>query len=106
MTISGRPLPKDVTDTWPEVLSEIKINEVPLKYLQSVLIHFKGDRVWEICIDAQTRSKGWRRFEQSVGEIVQTYDSGIETVNFEINAKLLKKDVQNLTNKFLKKQKL
>lgn len=104
--IMGRPLPKDVTDKWPEVFSGIKINEVPLKYLQAVLINFKDDRVWEICITAQTRNKGWKEFEKTMGELVQTYDHRIETVEFEINTMLLKKDVQHLTNKFLKKQKL
>jgi hypothetical protein len=106
MMIAGRPLPKDVTDKWPEVLSGIKINEVPLKYLQTVLINFKNDKVWEICITAQTRTGGWREFDKKMSELVQTYDNQIETVEFELNTTLLKKDVQLLTKKFLRKQKL
>lgn len=104
--ITGRPLPKDVTDKWPEVLSGIKINEVPLKYLQAVLINFKDDKVWEICITAQTRSKGWRAFDATMAELIRSYDHRIETIEFELDTTTLKKDIQKLTSKFLRKQKL
>jgi isocitrate dehydrogenase kinase/phosphatase len=106
MMIAGRPLPKDVTDKWPDVLTEIKINEVPLKYLQLVLINFKDGKVWEISINAQTRSKGWHAFNKSMTELVHSYDEKIHTVEFELNTSKLKQDVEVLTKKFLKKYKL
>lgn len=104
--ISGRTLPKEVADKWPEVLTGIKMNQVPLRYLDSVMVNFKDDKVWEICITAQTRSKGWIEFNKIMDDFMKTYDHRVETVQYEINTVRLIKDIQLLTKKFLRKYKL
>ena len=50
MTHQGRFLPDDVIENWPEVFGEVKLNVVPLGYLQTVIFRFKDGRIWEIKI--------------------------------------------------------
>ena len=70
MTSQGRILPKDVVDHWPEVFGDIKLNVLPISYLNAVLVNFKDGKTWEIRVTPQTRKAGWESFEKSLSELV------------------------------------
>lgn len=106
MTLSGRILPKDVVDHWPEVFGEVELNVLPLKYLYAVLVHFKDGKTWEIRITAQTRRDGWNIFEKNLSELCRTYEDKIEDIDFKLDKDRIKKDIEKSTQKFLKKKKL
>ena len=55
MTTNGKVLPKDVIEHWPEVFNDIKLNVLPIRYLNKVLINFKDGKIWEIKIAAKAR---------------------------------------------------
>jgi hypothetical protein len=102
----GKPFPKDVIEHWPEVFGEITLNVVPLKYLDSVTVTFKNKKVWEIKISAKQAQEAWDTFEMNLKEMLVSYESEIENVDFKLDTERVKKDMINNTNKFLKKRKL
>jgi hypothetical protein len=106
MTSQGRILPKDVIDHWPEVFGDIKLNVLPISYLNAVLVNFKDGKTWEIRVTPQTRRAGWESFEKSLSELVKSYEDRIDNVDFKLDTKKVKKDIKKSTDKFLKKKKL
>lgn len=106
MTKSGRKLPKDVIEKWPEVFSEVKLNVLPLRYLHTVLVNFKDGKIWEIKITAKTRREGWQSFEKNLAEICKNYEDNIHDVDFKLDTESIRKDMEKQTQQFLKKKKL
>lgn len=106
MIEQGRTLPKDVIDAWPEVFGEVKLHVLPLRYLNAVLITFKDGKIWEVKVTAETQRKGWDSFESSLSELFKTYESRIDNIDFKLDTNRIKKDIERITQKFLKKKKL
>jgi hypothetical protein len=106
MTSQGRILPKDVVDHWPEVFGDIKLNVLPISYLNAVLVNFKDGKTWEIRVTPQTRKAGWESFEKSLSELVKNYEDRIDNVDFKLDTEKVKRDIKKSTDKFLKKKKL
>lgn len=101
-----KKFPKDVIDHWPEVFGEVTLNVIPLKYLDSITIKFKNNKVWEVNVKSRQAQDDWDSFERSLKEMLSTYESEIENVDFRLDTDRLKKDIIKNTNKFLKKRKL
>jgi len=106
MTKTGRPLPKDVIEHWPEVFGEVHLNVLPLRYLHTVLVNFKDGKTWEVKITAKTKKEGWGAFEKNLAELFKTYESTIDNVDFKLDTERVRKDIEASTQKFLKKKKL
>lgn len=106
MLTQTKLLPKDVIEVWPEVFEEVSLNVLPLLYLHSVVVNFKDNKAWEIKLTTKLKKEGWDSFHQSLSELLTTYEDHIDDVDFKLDAVKVKKDVEKLTNKFLKKQKL
>jgi hypothetical protein len=106
VTKTGRSLPKDVIDHWPEIFGEVKLNVMPLRYLHTVLVNFKDGKTWEIKITAKAKKEGWPAFEKNLMELVKNYEENIENVDFKLDTPQVKKDIEASTQKFLKKKKL
>lgn len=106
MTTKGRLLPKDVIASWPEVFGEVKLNVLPLRYLQTVRVNFKDGKTWEINVTQKTKRDGWESFEQSLSELAKAYEDKIKDIDFKLDSDKVKKDIERTTQKFLKKRKL
>ena len=106
MTSPGKPLPKEVIDCWPEVFSEIQLNVLPLKYLNTVLINFKDGKTWEVKITAEAKKDGWSVFEKQLSELVKNYEDSIDNVDFKLDTIRVRKDIEKASSQFLKKKKL
>lgn len=104
MTKTGRHLPKDVIAHWPEVFGEVKLNVLPLNYLSSVRVNFKDGNTWEINVTAKAKQDGWDAFEQSMTELFKTYESKIVDIDFKLDTKKIKTDIERKTQNFLKKK--
>jgi len=102
----GRSLPKEVVDCWPEVFGEVKLNVLPLRYLHAVLVTFKDGKVWEVKITKEDQEKGWHSLEESISELYKNYESRIDNIDFRLDTQSIKKDVERITQKFLRKKKL
>ena len=106
MTNTGRPLPKDVIEHWPEVFGDVKLNVLPIRYLETVLVNFRDGKTWEIKITAKARREGWPSLEQSLSEICKTYEDSIDNIDFKLDTERVRKDIESSTQKFLKRKKL
>lgn len=104
MTKTGRHLPKDVIDHWPEVFGEVRLNVLPLKYLSAVLINFKDGKTWEVKISARAKNEGWDAFENSITELFKTYENKIVDIDFKLDTRKIKIDIERKTQHFLKKK--
>jgi hypothetical protein len=102
----GRILPKEVIDCWPEVFGEVKLRVLPLRYLRAVIIAFKDGKTWEVKITLEDQRNGWDSFEQSLSELLKTYEKNIDSIDFKLDTEKIKKDIKRDTQKFLKKKKL
>ena len=102
----GKKFPEDVVEHWPEVFGEITLNVVPLKYLCSISVTFKNKKVWEININSKQAQQDWDSFEEHLKEMLASYESDIENVDFKLDTERVKKDIIKHTSKFLKKKKL
>jgi hypothetical protein len=102
----GKQFPKDVIEHWPEVFGEITLNVIPLKYLDSITISFKNGKLWEINLRAKQANEDWDSFEKSLKEMLSSYESEIDNVDFRLDTERVKKDMIKHTNRFLKKRKL
>ena len=102
----GRPLPKDIVDSWPEVFGDIHLHVLPVRYLYAILVNFKDGRTWEIKITSQIKNGGWDDFEKMVTELYKSYESSIDNIDFRLDTNRIKKDILKSTDKFLKKRKL
>ena len=101
-----KPLPKEVIAHWPEVFEEVSLSVLPLPYLHSVVINFKDNKSWEIKLTTKIKKEGWSSFHQSLSDLLTSYEEQIDDVDFKLDAVKVKKDVEKLTTKFLKKKKL
>lgn len=106
MISTGKPLPKEVIDCWPEVFSEIQLNVLPLKYLNTVLINFKDGKTWEVKITAEAKKDGWTVFEKQLSELVKNYEDSIDNVDFKLDTARVRKDIEKASSQFLKRKKL
>jgi hypothetical protein len=103
---TGKSLPRDVVDLWPEIFGEVTLNVVPLQYLDSVTVTFKNTKVWEIKIASMQAKNSWDSFERNLKEMLSSYESEIENVDFKLDTERVKKDMIKNTNKFLRKRRL
>lgn len=106
MTKSGKILPKDVIEHWPEVFGDVELNVLPVRYLHTVLVNFKDGKTWEIKVTAKAKREGWSVFEQNLSELCKTYEDTIDNIDFKLDTERVKKDIERSTQKFLKKKKL
>lgn len=102
----GRVFPKDVVEHWPEVFGEITLNVIPLKYLDSITVTFKNKKIWEIKVSDQQAQENWESFETNLKEMLSSYESEIENVDFKLDTERVKKDMIKNTNQFLRKKRL
>ena len=102
----GKKFPDEVVKYWPEVFGEITLNVVPLQYLESITVTFKNKKVWEIKISSKQAQADWDSFEKNLKEMLSSYESEIENVDFRLDTERVKKDMMKVTNRFLKKRKL
>jgi len=106
VTHSGKNLPRDVIDRWPEVFADVQLNVLPIKYLHTVLITFKDGKTWEIKITAKAKRDGWPVFERNFNELCKNYEETIDNIDFKLDTEKVRIDIERSTQKFLKKKKL
>ena len=103
---SGKTLPKDVIDLWPEIFGEITLNVVPLIYVHTVEITFKNNKIWEIDFKKNLKAQDWESFEKELKEIINQYEEEISAIDFRLDTDRIKKDIIKNTKKFLKNRNL
>lgn len=93
-------------DTWSDIFEGVDITVLPLRYTKAILITFKENLVWEISVPPKTKLAEWEALEQTLSEFSSEYKDDIDSIEFKLNLKRIKKDVNSKTKKFYKKHNL
>lgn len=103
MLVPQKQLPREIIAFWPEVFEEVSLNVIPLHYIRSIVISFKDADSWEINISTKARRDS---LEDQLAELLSSYQDSIDEINVKLDPNKIKKDIEKLTTKFLKKNKL
>ena len=101
-----KTLPSDIVEHWPEVLKDVDIKVVPLKYLHAVRVYFNDGKIWDIDV-ATTLKKNPsdKNLEKTLENLFHEYEDSIKNVDFRLDTVKVKADIQARTRHFLKKRK-
>lgn len=102
--MSNKKLPKDVIDYWPEVFKDIDVKVVPLEYLDSIHVTFQNEDVWIIEFDKNEEITS-EVINGQLDDLFSEYQDDIATVDFRLNTRKVKFDIQKRTRQFLKKRR-
>lgn len=99
-------LPPEVVDHWPDIFEDIEIKAIPLKYVNEIRISFTEGNDVIIDIDQnKLNNDNIDAVEDSLENFFNEYDDIIDSVDFSLNTKQVKKDVEARTKRFMKKRK-
>ena len=99
-------LSRGVQVTWPEVFGDIDVEVIPIEYLTSVRVTLKDKKVWEIDMESSRKKLGDDGvLEDVLQELFDEYNNAIQNIDFRLDTKRLKNDIQKRTRVFLKKGK-
>ena len=93
----------DVIKHWPEVFKDIKVKTIPLEYLEAIYVTFTDGKQWAINVKKDKSST--RDLEYGLEELLTEYEDVIANVDFRLNTKKVKYDIERRTKHFLKKRK-
>jgi len=94
-------LPQDVIDLWPEVLNDVELEVLPIKYLLEVSIHFKSGKIWNVDLtDTQNQDA-----KESLHTLFEEYENDIDHLDFKLDTNQIKTDITKRTASFMKKKK-
>lgn len=102
---SETQLPPEVIEHWPEVFKDLDVQVVPLEYLHSIRVFFEDGKVWEIDIEKSKEKTSEENLEVTLEELFNEYDEVITNIDFRLDTKRLKEDIEARTKYFLKKRK-
>lgn len=100
--MNDQSLPAELIKVWPEILSDITVRAIPVEYLHSLKIFFKNGRIWELPVTAKYQSADLSSLSASLEELLMGYSSNVESLDFQIDIKKVKKDSIRVTNKYFK----
>ena len=98
-------LPEDVIAHWPEVFQDVRVEAVPIEYLHSVRVSFKGGKIWDIDVEKSREKHSSLDLESVLEQMFKEYDEHIINVDFRLDTNRIKRDIQARTKSFLKKNK-
>jgi len=100
----SQKFPNDVVQHWPEVLKDIDVKVVPIEYLAALRVTFKNDNVWEVDLRNE-RQNASTTLEEVLEDFFDEYGDSIDSVDFRLDTKKVKADIQKRTSTFMKKRK-
>tara|TARA_B100002019_G_scaffold165886_1_gene143323 strand:+ start:7705 stop:8019 length:315 start_codon:yes stop_codon:yes gene_type:complete len=100
---SRSKLSQNVISHWPEVFKDIEIHTVPLQYLQAVTVHFDNGKIW--VIEITDKIKANPDGDYGLEAMFREYEDSIINIDFRVDVKKVRKDIEKRTKQFLKKRK-
>ena len=101
-----KKFPADVIRQWPEVFKDIDVHSVPMEYINTIHVEFNNGKVWDIdCKAKRSISKDSNHVSKEIEKLFEEYGDAIKGVDFRIDSRRVKKDIQKETKRFLKRRK-
>ena len=104
MPSGSQKFPSDVVQHWPEVLKDIDVKVVPIEYLAALRVTFKNKNIWEVDLRSGKNSTK-TTLEEVLEDFFEEYGDSIDSIDFRLDTKKVKADVQKRTHTFMKKRK-
>jgi hypothetical protein len=92
-------------DQWVEIFKNLELTTIPIKYLHSVRITFNDNKIWDIDVKKSKLNNDNTNIEESLYKLFEEYEDTIQDIDFRLDTKKIKKDIQKKTTTFLKKRK-
>jgi hypothetical protein len=89
-------------DHWPELFEEVKIQVIPIEYLDSIRVLFNDGVTWDIAVANELEETD---IEESLLGLMDEYNDAIYHIDFRLNLEKVKKDISRRTKFFMKKRK-
>lgn len=90
--------PTRLIKEWPEVFEDLYMNTMPVAYLDLIRLEFADGRVWEVDVKAQLKNHSADDIADKLFETIQEYRGEIAKIDFDVDIKRLKKDIQDSTD--------
>ena len=84
---------------------DVELNVVPIKYLHSVRVQFSDGKIWDIDVGKSKLKDSPEAVEKSLQDLFIEYEKNIEHIDFRLDTKKIKHDIQKRTASFLKKRR-
>ena len=94
--------PKNLIEEWPEVFEHIYMNSMPIRYVHGVELKFKDGRIWEVDITEQLPFNNEKYIVAKLMSALKEVSKEVEQVNFNINVKKLKEEINDQTKNIMK----
>lgn len=94
--------PKNLIEEWPEVFEHIYMNSMPIRYVHGVELKFKDGRIWEVDITEQLPFNNEKDIVAKLMSALKEVSKEVEQVNFNINVKKLKEEINDQTKNIMK----
>lgn len=91
--------PEHLVKQWPEVFEDLRMNTMPVSYLEILRIEFQDGRIWEI--DLRELKADQNLLADRLVSILEEYQRDIKNIRFEINVEKLKTDIKSQTKNLL-----
>ena len=102
--MARKKLPKDVIAHWPEIFDDIEVKVVPVEYLDSIHVSFDNDDKWVIEFD-KNEEITYDAVAESLDQLFEEYEDDIVNIDFRLDTKKVKEDIQRRTRQFMKKRR-
>lgn len=99
-----KKFPADVIRQWPEVFKDVDVQSVPMEYINIIHVTFKNGKEWLIDCKAK-RSLSNNTVTKELEDLFEEYGAEIKGIDFRIDSRRVKNDIQKQTRKFLKRRK-
>lgn len=93
--------PRHLVKEWPEVFEDLYMNTMPVAYLETINLIFADGRVWEIDIKSQTSDSDYDTIADKLLSTIKEYQDEITKLDFKVDIKRLKKDIEDQTKTLL-----
>lgn len=87
--------PEHLIKVWPEVFDDLYMNTMPVAYLETLILEFNDGRIWEIDVGTLIKKEDHSKVSKKLLSILEEYHNDISKVDFTIDIKKLKSDLQS-----------
>jgi hypothetical protein len=93
--------PRHLVKEWPEVFEDLYMNTMPVAYLERIHLEFADGRVWEIDIKAELVKQTPDSIADILINTLQEYKDDIQKIDFKVDIKKLKRDIEDSSKDLL-----
>jgi len=99
-----KKLANNLNDHWPEIIENLDLSVVPIKYISSIEVIFHNGKIWRIDIEKSKHKDNLDAIEHSLVKLFSEYEDEIKTIDFKLDVVKIKKDIAISIQTLLKRK--